>query len=119
MTPVHLQVSGHVDNVVEPLQVGGEAGAVDLHIAVGQDIEELIHRLTLILHQVPRVARADAGFLPNDHSARGFDDVGELPVGNGHGAAGEHETRRFFGHDPFRGLHTLLDFIAEFRRCFR
>ena len=95
------------------LIVGGETGAVDLQVAIHQGIDHSVHGGRLFIDQIAAVAGADAGFLPHNDRPAALDDVGQFPVGNGHGAATEEQTRCVGRCYPLTCGDPCFNLIAE------
>ena len=53
----------HLGNVLDALVVGGEDGAVDLQVAIGQGVQESVERVRGVVDEVTGAALADTGLL--------------------------------------------------------
>ncbi len=81
---VRIPASRQRDDVVQPLVVRREAGAVRLELAVGDGCELPVDGAVIRGCQIVEVAGARAGFLADDDGAAFLQQLVELPVGDGH-----------------------------------
>ena len=61
---------------------GGEAGAVDVEVLLGDIVEQAVHAGRVLGHELLVVARARAELLADDDAAGLLDEVVDLPVGD-------------------------------------
>ena len=71
--------------------VGREAGAVDVHVPVGQRLDLFVYGLTALIHLCLKVTGSGAHFFTDYRAAAGLYDIVDLPVGNGHRSSGQHD----------------------------
>src|SRR5208337_3009711 len=76
-------------------------------------VEHAVQRLGAFIHQVAGVSSPYAGFFTDDDCPGRLYYIGQLPVGNGHGASGEHQPGGPFGGDTLTAFYPLLQFVAQ------
>ena len=80
-------------HVLQPRWVGGEDGAINLQVALGNGVEQLVHRGALLFYHPAEAAAAHARLLADHHRPRRLDHRRQLPVGDVHRAAREQQPR--------------------------
>ena len=65
--------------------IGGEAGTVNLHVSVGQNLELSVHFGLVLIDKILEITGADTRLFIDHHRVGRFKQIVNLPIGQGHG----------------------------------
>ena len=110
---VHMVLLDHAQDIVNPPGVGGEAGAVGLHIPLAEGHKLPVQGGLGLVNQVLKVAGAGTHLLADHRRAAGLDDIVELPVGHGQGRACDQDALRPGRYHAHAVRNALLQLAGQ------